>query len=98
MKINGVIPGSREEREAVDAIKIEMKDTMDSVKTLDIPVYEWSWSCQFESKELVSQCILLPYSHMRSIEINPSEIINVKDIDKILKQGSNLYEKVVMAR
>lgn len=94
MKLNGIIPGSSEERKAVELLIQEMKNIVDYVDTLNIPVYKWDWSCECESNELVSPCILMPYSQVRPLEIRPSDIVLVKDLNNIVKQSLNLYEKV----
>lgn len=84
MRLRGVLPGSSAEKQAVKHVMDVLRDIVDYVNVVSIPVYTWSWKCAVivNGKEL--PCALLPYSPPAELSIKPSDVVS-GDLDKLLE-------------
>lgn len=90
---HGVVPGSLKEREVIQDIASIIKEHVDHIEILDIPVYTWEWSCVVKIDSDTRDCVLLPYSPSVYLELDSQDII-YKDLKDIIK--SNVTGKIVI--
>jgi len=66
-----------------------LRDIVDHVEVLEIPVYTWRWSCQITSSRGIEPCVLLPYSASLKDTIKPSSVLALKpgEVDKLDIEG-----------
>jgi Iap family predicted aminopeptidase len=94
LRIEGITPGSIEEKKTVSFLKSALRELLDQVYYVDVPVYAWSWSCLVEINGSTRPCVLLPYSLGVDLTVNPSEIVRIEDIT--LLDEVNVEDKVVL--
>lgn len=68
-------PGSPRGDIYVKRIVDYIREYVDYVTVIDIPVYSWTWDCVIRIGDREEKCILLPYSPSIQIEINGRDII-----------------------
>lgn len=78
MRLGGIVPGSDEERHAVKLVASTLRDIVDHVELVDVPVYTWWWNCSIRYAGLEKPCVLLPYSPPLKASVRPSDLVVVK--------------------
>lgn len=78
MCVGGVIPGSEEERRAVKLVTGTLRNIVDYIELVDVPVYTWWCSCSVRYGGVEKPCVLLPYSPPLKANIRPRDLVAVR--------------------
>jgi Iap family predicted aminopeptidase len=81
---SSVIPGSAVEDEIFGKVISDLRESLDWVKSLLVPVLKWSYECSIETGNKVSSCILLPYSSGLHGEFKHGDFVWIRDPREIL--------------
>jgi len=84
LNYNSITPGSVEEGKLSSRILSDLRESLDWVKSIDVPVLKWSCECSIEAGNKASSCILLPYSSGLHGEFKHGDLVWIRDPREIL--------------
>lgn len=94
--MDGVIPGSRLENRIVDDFSIRLREHVDQVYKIDVPLYTWIHDCSIEVKQEHYPCIHLPYSRLDEISFDQSDVIALPEIRSLEDIANSIRGKIVL--
>lgn len=95
LNISGVVPGSQLESETVESLARHLKETVDQVYSVEIPVYTWIHDCIIEVNGESHPCIHMPYSSSAELTFDPREVILIRDINELGSRIGQIRDKIV---
>lgn len=95
MRSEAIIPGSDTERRVVRELWGKLKEFVDEVHYLEIPVYSWNHNCRLVVDGREVECIHIPYTARFEGRISPEKIVYIDKSSDSVPENLVLKDRVV---